>query len=256
MQARRRELRSRWTAGGPLFGIFVRLSHEDVFETIGLTSVDLVVLDAEHGSLDRERLNRCLLAAQAVDIPVLVRLPGADLQAVQHCMSIGAQGVIIPHVNSADDIAPLARFAKGKAIERAYAGAGRASLQRTMGWEVFRAEMMARFVVVAQLDEPECLDDAEAVAAIDEIDGLFLGTIGFALSQRTALSPAARQAGLEGICRLGRAQGRMLGISLTDSAAARDWRAHGVSLYVVDSDAAVLRKGIEDRIGQFRSAVT
>jgi 2-keto-3-deoxy-L-rhamnonate aldolase RhmA len=257
MSKRTQDLHSQWRSGRPIFGIFVRLTSEDVLETLGLTSVDFVVLDAEHGSFDRGHLSRCVLAAQAAGVPVLVRLPDADRKAVQHCVAIGAQGVLIPHVESALTIADLARFAKGKAIERAYAGAGRSSLQRTSDWQTFRADVVQSFLFIAQMDEPDCLDEAASIVSIDNIDALFLGTIGFALARpEDGLSSTTPESHLEKICKLAREQDRLLGISLTESIRAQDWHSRGVTMYVVDSDMAILRKGVEQRIQEFRLAAS
>ena len=254
MSEQRRELKARWRSGELLYGIFVRLTNEDVFETLGLTSLDLVMLDAEHGSFDRERLNRCVLSARAANIPVLIRVPGADRTAVQFCIAIGADGVVVPHQNSAAEVAALARFVRTKAVERAYAGAGRASLQRTVSWDCFKAEIARRFLFVVQLDEPECLTAASDIAAIEDLDGIFLGAIGFALARSQDVASSTAEAELEQVCQAARLSGRSLGISMLESRAARNWQRQGVSMFVVDSDMDVLRKGIERRLEEFRSA--
>jgi 2-keto-3-deoxy-L-rhamnonate aldolase RhmA len=255
MPEQRRDLKSRWQAGEQIYGIFVRSTNEEVFDTLGLTHLDLVVLDAEHGNFDRERLSRCIHAAEAAGIPALIRLPDGDEKTVQFCVNIGAQGVVIPHVNSVEDVAALAHFTKTKAVERAFAGAGRASLQRTADWEAFKADRIRRFVFMAQLDEPECLKNAEAVAAVDGVDGLFLGAIGFGLAQQGRSKSSTVENELAKICGAARSVGRPVGISLPESRKAREWYDRGVSMFVVDSDLAILRKGIERRLEEFRSCM-
>lgn len=255
MPEQRRDLKERWRTGEAIYGIFVRLTNEEVFETLGLTRLDLVILDAEHGNFDRERLSRCIHAAEAAGIPALIRLPDGDEKAVQFCITIGAQGVILPHVNSVDDVAGLAHFAKSKAIERAYAGAGRASKQRTADWDAFKADCARRLIFVAQLDEPECFENAAAIAAIDDIDGLFLGTIGFGLAQRRSSTSSTPENELASVCEAARRLGRPVGISLPDSRKARGWYDRGATMFVVDSDLAILRKGIESRLEEFRSCM-
>ena len=183
--------KARWRRGDPLFGIFSRLAGEEAHESCGLTAVDVIVIDAEHGNFDRERLSRCVFAAKAGGVSVLVRLPDMDPKGVQHAINIGADGVMIPHVDSAEKLRALSTFAKTTAIERAFAGAGRASRQRTLAWPDCRRDLSERLLFIAQLDEPAGVGAAAWVAAIDGVDGIFLGSIGFTLAMGPQVSRAS-----------------------------------------------------------------
>jgi staphyloferrin B biosynthesis citrate synthase len=251
-----KSLKARWRRGDLLFGIFSRLTGEEAHESFSFTSVDVVVIDAEHGNFDRERLSRCVLAAKSSSVTVLVRLPDMDPKAVQHAINVGADGVMIPHVDSAEKLRVLSAFAKTTAIERAFAGAGRASRHRTLTWPDFQRDLSERLLFIAQLDEPAGVSVTAEVAAIDSVDGIFLGSIGFTLAMGPQESGALVDAELEKICDAARAAGKPVAISLPDQDAARHWRRKGINLFVVDSDLAILRKGIELRIGEFRGTLT
>jgi 2-keto-3-deoxy-L-rhamnonate aldolase RhmA len=255
MTSDKTSFKARWRRGDPLFGIFSRLTGEEAHEAFGFTSVDVVVIDAEHGNFDRERLSRCVLAAKLGGVTVLVRLPDMDPKGVQHAINVGADGVMIPHVNSAEKLRALSTFAKTTAIERAFAGAGRASRHRTLAWPDFRRDLSERLLFIAQLDEPAGVGAATEVAAIDSVDGIFLGSIGFALAMGPQGSRASVDTELGKICDAAKARGKSIAISLPEQDAARQWAKTGINFFVIDSDLAILRKGIEQRIGEFREAL-
>ena len=255
MTSDKTSFKARWRRGDPLFGIFSRSTAEEAHESFGLTSVDVVVIDAEHGNFDRERLSRCVFAAKFGGVTVLVRLPDMDPKGVQHAINIGADGVMIPHVDSPEKLRALSTFAKTTAIERAFAGAGRASRQRTVAWPDFRREMSERLLFIAQLDEPAGVGVATEVAAMDDVDGIFLGSIGFALAMGPQGSRASVDAELGKICDAAKARGKPIAISLPEQEPARQWTKNGINFFVIDSDLAILRKGIEQRIGEFREAL-
>ncbi|CAN0475974.1 unnamed protein product [Phaeothamnion confervicola] len=125
-----------------------------------------------------------------------------------------------------------------------------------MSWDSFKADIAGRFLFIAQLDEPECLADAANIAAIADVDGIFLGTIGFGLARGQDIASSTPEVELEQVCQAARLSGRPLGISLPESRAARNWQRQGVSMFVVDSDMGVLRKGVERRLEEFRSAMS
>jgi staphyloferrin B biosynthesis citrate synthase len=246
-------LKTRWSRGDLLFGIFSRLDSDEAHEAFGLTSIDLVIIDVEHGNFDRDRLKRCLSTAQNGGVDVLVRLPDLDPKAVQHAVNIGADGIVIPHVDNPVRLKQLADFAKGAAIERAFAGAGRASRQRTVDWPSFRRDLSQRLMFVAQIDEPSGLGVVQDVVRIASVDAVFIGSIGFSLAKGDHANRAAIDADIEGICDVAASRPMPVGISLLEESSAQRMRAKGVNLFVVDSDVAALRKGIEHRVSAFRS---
>jgi hypothetical protein len=74
-------LRSRMAGPAPLFGIFTRLTDPVAYETIALTDVGVLMIDAEHGSFGRATLAQCIFALRCAGKYVLVRLPDDNLAA-------------------------------------------------------------------------------------------------------------------------------------------------------------------------------
>ncbi|MBR0898881.1 hypothetical protein JQ616_28310 [Bradyrhizobium tropiciagri] len=254
--ATRQSFKPLWRSGNPQFGIFARLTAPEVYETFTLTSLDVVIIDVEHGSFDRQSLSRCMFAALAGRLTVLVRVPDCSLPAIQHAINVGADGIIVPHVSSAREMETVAQFIRRTAVERAHAGAGRASRQRQTPWPDFQRALSDRLMLIAQIDEPAGIAAAPEIIATKGVDGVFLGRIGLTLAMEADnKSSEVVDAALENICRLCIAGNLSVGLSLPDVRAAASWHAKGVNLFIVDSDYAILRAGIETRMSDFRAAL-
>lgn len=251
----RPSLKSRWRAGDLLLGIFTRLTAPESYETLAHAGLDFIIMDTEHGSFSRESISRCLFAARAGGLDVIVRMPDANHAEIQHAIGAGAAGIIIPHVSDAGAMKTVVRFARGIGLERGYAGANRISKLRSVPWPSFQAAMAEDLLVIAQLDEPAGLAVASDVIAIEGLDAVFLGRIGLTLAMQSSGKADDVDGALERVSAECRARALPVGLSITDEKAAAQWRAHGVTLFSFDSDHTLLLNGARGRSAQFRTAL-
>jgi 2-keto-3-deoxy-L-rhamnonate aldolase RhmA len=235
---------ARLRAGARLCGTFVKVPEVSVIEVLAQTSLDFLCLDAEHAPFDRARMDLCLAMARALDMPALVRVGAALPADILQALDSGAVGVVVPHVDSlakAEAVARAAHFGRGG---RGFAGSTR--------WAGFASRAMAdvlaqdaETVVIAQIEEPEGVEAASAIAALPGIDALFAGpadlTVGYG---ETALGSAALAAALARIGEAARGAGKAYATWVPDAAAAAAWSAQGMTVFVVGSDHAFLKAGV------------
>ena len=115
-------------AGELLAGTWVKTPHPHVVEVLSLTSLDCLVLDAEHAPFDRAALDLCILAARASGKTVLVRPRSASHEQILNALDCGADGVILPHIRSAAEAAEAVKACTYTSGGRGYAGSTRAAL--------------------------------------------------------------------------------------------------------------------------------
>jgi|SRR4051812_410202 2-keto-3-deoxy-L-rhamnonate aldolase RhmA len=246
-------LKDRWKAGLPLVGFFARLRDAAAYEILANTATDFVIIDTEHGSFDRVLLAECVFACRTHDLPVVVRLPDDSEPAIQHAIGVGADGIIVPHVNAAETIARVVTFARTRGIERAYAGATRLSAYRRDAWPDFKAREAGRALVIAQIDEPPGIGAAQDIVAVAGLDGIFLGQIGLALALEN--DNAAATTAMEEVCRMAVKRDLPIGLSLPDESKAAAWRGRGVNLFAIDSDQSLLGSAADRRANLYRSSI-
>ena len=238
-------LRDRLRAGDLLAGTWVKTPHPHVVEVLALSPLDVLVLDAEHAPFDRSSLDTCILAARAGGMPVLVRPATASHDHMLHALDCGADGVIVPHVRSADEAREIVRACHYVPGGRGFAGSTRAAGYTTLGMARHR-DAATNIIVIAQIEDVEGVDAIEDIAAVDGIDALFIGRADLTISYgATTPDDAVVVAAVERICAAGRAAGRAVGMFLGRVGDVPEWRAKGASLFVLQSDQEFLLHGAQ-----------
>lgn len=236
-------LKSRLAARDLLSGTWVKTPYPHVVEVLALSPLDLLVLDAEHAPFDRSALDVCLLAARAGGKPVLVRPASANHQHILQALDGGADGVIVPHVRSAEEARDIVRACHYGPGGRGFAGSTRAAVYTTLGMAKHRAAARD-VVVVAQIEDAEALDDIDAIAAVAGIDALFIGRADLTISMdATTPDDPAVVAAVERICAAGKAAGRTVGMFLSRPGDVAQWRAQGATLFILQSDQDFMLHG-------------
>jgi len=239
-------LKTRIAAGDVLLGTFVKTPHPHVVEVLCKTSLDLLILDAEHAPFDRGDLDACILAARAGGTAVLVRPPDASPAAILNALDCGADGILAPHIRSVAEARELVKAAHYGPGGRGYAGSSRAAGYGLTAMAAHRSVSAAQTVVIAQIEDLEALDDIGAIAAVDGIDALFIGRADLTVALNCASSDDPPViAAVERVCAAALAAGRPVGMFLARPGDASLWQAKGATIFFLGSDHSFLRVGAE-----------
>lgn len=138
---------------------------------------DWLFIDMEHGTFDVD--NACAIASAALDSGVtpIVRVPGNQHFHIARVLDGGAQGVIAPHVNTAEEAEAIVRYAK-------YPPIGKRSMSNNLpqfGMAQVPGKDLApqlndNTLVIVMLETPEAIENADAIAAVEGVDILMIGT--------------------------------------------------------------------------------
>src|SRR5213083_1163801 len=97
-------LRRKLAADTPVFGLWVTLEAPSITEMAVALGVDWVVIDAEHGHLDWKEIVEHLRATVRSDTVALVRIAELNGGLVKRALDVGADGVVVPWVESAEQL--------------------------------------------------------------------------------------------------------------------------------------------------------
>src|SRR5947207_4598322 len=106
-----KELRRKLAANGTVLGLWITLESPSITEMAVALGLDWVVIDAEHGHLDWKEIVEHLRAAVRSETVVLVRLAELQLGLIKRALDIGADGVVIPWVETAEQLREAVAFA-------------------------------------------------------------------------------------------------------------------------------------------------
>jgi len=245
-------LRERFVRGEPVVGSFIKTPTGHATEILGDLGFDFVVIDEEHAPFGRVTTDQVLLAARAAGTAGIVRVATSSAAAMLAVLDDGATGVLVPHVatpEKAREVAAACRYRGGRRGFSASPRAGRYG--GTPMWTHVDAQD-AQTTVIAMIEDPEALDRIDAIAAVEGIDGFFIGRgdLTVALGAPSADSPAVRSA-VERIARAGRAAGKGL-CAMVGRAAETPWlRELGVTAFIVSSDQGFLRQAAAQALAEF-----
>src|SRR5882724_91034 len=107
-----RKLRQKLAANQPVYGMWVTLESPSIVEMAVALGLDWIVIDAEHGHLDWKEIVEHLRAAVRSDTVALVRVAELNVGLVKRALDIGADGVVIPWVETADQLRQAVRYAR------------------------------------------------------------------------------------------------------------------------------------------------
>lgn len=165
--------RSRLARGDTLLGTMVTLPDAAVAEILADVGFDWLFIDGEHGPLQTHEI---LAMLRAVDhrTPCLVRVPAADEVPIKTVLDLGAEGIIVPQVNTAEQAASVVQWAR-----YAPQGSRGVGLARAHGYgRRFREYVESaneRTVVVVQAEHIQAVDNIEAIVQVPGIDAVLLG---------------------------------------------------------------------------------
>jgi 2-keto-3-deoxy-L-rhamnonate aldolase RhmA len=95
------DLKQKWKRGDPSPGMWIRLTDPVVAEIVDMLGLDWVAIDSEHVAYDLQTLQ--ILVMLLSNTPTLIRVPGNDPIHIKRILDLGAAGVIVPHVYSAEE---------------------------------------------------------------------------------------------------------------------------------------------------------
>lgn len=236
--------RQRLLSRVPLAGTFLKTPAYQLIEILAQSELDFVCLDAEHAPFDRNAIDACCAIGRALDFPVLVRIGDGSPREILQALDCGAVGIVVPHVDSAakaQAVAQAARFGQGG---RGFAGSTRWAGYATQSMPDLLKKSAEETVVMAQIEEPEGVEAAEAIAATDGIDALFLGpadlSVGYGHDHQTSDDLFAA---MERVGKATEAAGKAYVSWVANAQKAQEWSAYGMSCFFISSEHSWMRAG-------------
>ncbi len=160
--------------GQPPSGTWVMSASPIVAEAMGCAGFEWCVVDMEHSPLDLMTVVHLLQAVAGTKMVPVVRVPWNDTVTVKRVLDAGAQTLMFPFVQNADEArrAVAATRYPPEGV-RGMAAMGRAS---RFGTNPNHYQTANRQVgVIIQLETPQAVEQLEAIAAVEGVDALFLG---------------------------------------------------------------------------------
>src|SRR5580765_3189689 len=239
--------------GRPQIGLWCSLCSNVAAEVISTSGFDWILIDTEHAPNELPMVFSQLQALAGGTAAPVVRPAWNDMVLMKRLLDVGVQNLLVPYVQTAEEA-------------RAAVAATRYPPQGIRGVAVIhRASRFGRvkdyfkraneeICVLVQIETRVALQNIEAIAAVDGVDGLFIGPsdLAAALGHLGENNHPEVRAAIEDALKRIRKVGKAPGILAPIEADARHWLSQGCVVLAVGSDVGILARQSEELAARFK----
>lgn len=250
----KKSFRQRLKDGEIVLGCAVGIAHPIAVEAAGYAGFDFVFLDTEHSALDVSAIESMILAARASGVAAIYRVRHFDAAAIGRALDIGADGILVPHVRSAQQARSVVEAARYAPLGHRGLGPGRPIRFGLSDPREYMAHANDQTVVAIMIEDHAAVEDIEKIAAVVGIDVFNIGTWDLSNSLGVPLQTRHPQM-LEAITRIlnaAKAHGIAVGVPPDRPEEVSELTKLGCQFFESCSAQGVLAEGLRNIVRQSR----
>lgn len=241
-----RHVRQQMLKGSVLAGGWLSLGSSIAAEIAAGAGFDWLLFDLEHGTSEFSDLLHQLQAIHAYPVAGIVRIPSIEASVFKRVLDLGAHGLMIPNVSSVEDAQRCVSFARIPPLGTR----GAAQTTRASGYGVhydqYLREANDSIILTAQIESRAGVAAADAIAAVDGIDALFVGPtdLGVDLGAASDELTAEFRDAVVSVATAARRHGKSAGVLVRNPEQARQYFELGYTFIALGSDRGSIGNGM------------
>lgn len=249
----------KYQAGIPSLGTFTHMKSTVAIEAMAYTGLDYVVIDTEHGPANIDFVAAAVTAADAAGVTPLVRINEISRSAVLQPLDVGAKGLIVPAVETPEQVRQLIQYAKFAPLGNRGCCATRDggwgfAEHASQGYGPYMAAANRETMLIPQCETAGCLEHIEEIAAMEGVDGIFVGPLDLSIAlgvpgQKDA--PVMKEA-LKRVVATCKRNQKPVFMFCGDAAAAKIWLGAGFDSIALGLDTAIYIRAYRSMIEEIK----
>ncbi len=215
--------------GKPAIGSFLGLGSPSVAEMMARAGMDWLVIETEHNALDSAEIQHMLMAMNGSDAVPIVRVPNTNQVYIQRALDMGAMGVLVPGVRTADEARAIVSYTRFPPEGIRSWGPLRAS-DYTLDNDDYLSRANNNIMVCLILETRDAVRNLQEICEVPGIDILTVGpwdlSLELGLDPRKLPLPEIEKITLDSL-RIARPRGVEIGVSANSPAALRERQRQG-----------------------------
>jgi 2-keto-3-deoxy-L-rhamnonate aldolase RhmA len=217
---------------------------------------DFVLFDTEHSGFGFETIKNAIRYFEAADLPAIVRVPSREYHHIARALDMGAEGIMCPMVGNVDEVRHIVNSMK-------YHPVGKRGVALQVAHDRYRAgatgDKLAaanqRSTLFCQIETAEGVENADAIAAIDGVDCLWVGH--FDLSSSLGIPGEFDHpkflGAIDTVIAATKKHNKALGRLVPTTQLGIDLYAQGFDFCCYSGDVWILHQALEEAIGKLRA---
>ena len=230
----------------PLRGTFLSLGSPLLARMAAQLEFDWVLIDLEHGACTEASLQAMLLAIEGTACAPIVRVVSNDQDSIKRALDLGATGVMIPYISTAEEANRAVAFTRYPPHGcRGVAGSTIAT-EFGLSTDEYHANIHERTMVIVQIETAEGVNNIEEIVAVDGVDVVFVGPLdlSYNLGCPKNFEHPDFIAALQKVLNACQSTGTAVGI-LSNEDNAKQRFEQGFTFLAVGSDAGAAKDGLQ-----------
>ena len=254
MDAPKNKLKSALKTGRIQIGCWFNLVDPMGVEIVGRAGFDWVLIDGEHGPNSITNIARQLQALDGLPTSSVVRAPIGDTAIIKQILDAGAQSLLIPMVESADEAQELVAAVRYPPVGKRGVGAFVARAARFGNLSNYLQTADEQICLIVQLETKAGLLELDDILSVDGIDGVFIGPADLAADMGYLGNPKAEevQETILNVLKRISASDKAAGILSLDDQETEIYFSAGASFVGVASDVLTLNHALSAKANKWR----
>ncbi|MBT3612095.1 MAG: 2,4-dihydroxyhept-2-ene-1,7-dioic acid aldolase [Flavobacteriales bacterium] len=155
-------------------GSWISLGHPSIAEIMADAGFDWLCIDLEHSVIDYSEAQQLIMAIQGKGLKAFVRVGENNTRVIKRILDAGADGIIVPSVNSAKEAQKTVNSVKYPPIGKRGVGLARAQ-GYGFNFENYRDHITKEIKLIVQIEHIQAIKELDAILQTDGVDGTFIG---------------------------------------------------------------------------------
>lgn len=155
-------------------GSWITLNHPSIAEIMADAGFDWLCIDLEHSVIDYFETQQLIIAIQSKGIKAFVRVGENNTRIIKRILDAGADGIIVPSVNSAAEAQKAVNSVKYPPYGNRGVGLARAQ-SYGFGFDHYRDVKSKEIKLIVQIEHINAINELDAILNIEGVDGTFIG---------------------------------------------------------------------------------
>ncbi|TDR45414.1 2,4-dihydroxyhept-2-enedioate aldolase [Pseudomonas brenneri] len=250
--------KQRLNSGEAQIGLWLGLADAYCAELAANAGFDWLLIDGEHAPNDLRGMLGQLQAVAPYASEAVIRPVIGDTALIKQVLDIGAQTLLVPMVESAAQARELVRAMRYPPQGIRGVGSALARASRWNSIDGYLDQADAQMCLLVQIESLQGLANLDAIAAVEGVDGVFIGPADLSASMGHRGNPGHPdvQAAIEDAIARIRQAGKAAGILSADEKLARRYIELGAGFVAVGVDTTVLMRGLQGLVGKFKGTAS
>lgn len=238
----------------PLVGMWVCSGSPVAAEIAGGAGMDWVLIDGEHSPIGLETITGLLRALAAYPATPVVRVPALDAVVIKQVLDAGAQNLLVPMVDTAEQAADAVRAVRYPPAGVRGVGSALARASRWNAVPEYLARAAGLVSLTVQIESAAAVEQAAAIAAVEGVDALFVGPADLAASMGLLGQQGHPEvvAAVHRVFDAAHAAGKPVGVNCFDPERAREYARAGADFLSVTADVTLMMRGAQEAAASLR----